>query len=83
MQNHPELYAYLNAHPVVQAELMANPDNFVHGAQQYTSASPGGTSGSGAGVKTGAGTGTTGTGTDSTPTSTNPTTPHQSPKPNQ
>jgi hypothetical protein len=94
VQNHPELYAYLNAHPDVQAELMANPDNFVHGAQQYNSASPSGTSGSGAGVKTGsgsgtgssstgAGTGTTGTGADSTPTSTNPTTPHQSPKPNQ
>ena len=82
VQNHPELYAYLNAHPDVQAELMANPDNFVHGAQQYN-ASPSGTSGSGAGVKTGSGTGTTGTGTDSTPTSTNPTTPHQSPKPNQ
>jgi hypothetical protein len=77
VQNHPELYAYLNAHPDVQAELMANPDNFVHGAQQYTNASPSGTSGSGAGVKTGAGTG-------STPTPTDPvTTPHQSPKPNQ
>jgi len=93
VQNHPELYAYLNAHPDVQAELMANPDNFVHGAQQYGSASPSGTSGSGTGVKTGSGagtsstgsgTGTTGAGTSSTPTATEPvTTPHQSPKPNQ
>ena len=35
VQNHAELDAYLNAHPDVRAELMANPQSFVHGAQQY------------------------------------------------
>ena len=86
VQNHTELDAYLNAHPDVRAELMANPQSFVHGAQQYNSANPNGTSG-GAGVS-GRGTGTAGSGTGmtgSTPgTSTNPaTTTHQPPKPNQ
>jgi hypothetical protein len=70
VQNHAELDAYLNAHPDVRAELMANPQSFVHGAQQYN-ASP-----SGAGVN-GRGTGTTGS---MTGTSTNPAT---TPKPNQ
>jgi hypothetical protein len=75
VQNHAELDAYLNAHPDVRDELMANPPSFVHGAQQYNNASPSGTSG-GAGVNS-RGTGTTGT-------STNPaTTTHEPPKPNQ
>jgi hypothetical protein len=82
VQNHAELVAYLNAHPDVRAELMANPQSFVHGAQQY-SASPSGVSG-GAGV-TGRGMGTTGSGTgttgSTTGTSTNPaTTTHETPK---
>jgi hypothetical protein len=86
VQNHAELDAYLNAHPDVRDELMADPQSFVHGAQQYDSASPSGTS-DGAGVS-GRGTGMTGSGTDTTGsptgTSTNPaTTPHQTPKPNQ
>ena len=80
VQNHVELDAYLNAHPDVRAELMANPQSFVHGAQQYDNASPSGTSG-GTGVN-GRGTGTTGSsmGTtgSKTGTSTNPAT-----KPNQ
>jgi hypothetical protein len=86
VQNHAELDAYLNAHPDVRDELMANPQSFVHGAQQYDNASPSGTSG-GTGVNgrgtgmTGSGTGTTGstTGTSTDPATTN----HETPKPNQ
>jgi hypothetical protein len=59
VQNHTELDAYLNAHPDVRAELMANPQGFVHGAQQYQNASP-----------NGAGTGVSGRGTATTETST-------------
>ena len=89
VQNHAQLDAYLNAHPDARAEMMANPQSFVHGALQYN-ANPGGTS-SGAGVMTGrgtgttsAGTGTTGTGTagSATGTSTNPTTTREPAKPN-
>ena len=71
VQNHAELDAYLNAHPDMRTELMANPQSFVRGAQQYN-ANPSGTSG-GAGLN-GSGTGKTGSATG---TSTNP------PKPNQ
>jgi hypothetical protein len=72
VQNHAELDAYLNAHPDVRAGLMADPQGFVHGAQQY-----------GTGMN-GRGTGTTGSGTGTTGSSTNPpTTPHDPPKPNQ
>jgi hypothetical protein len=86
VQKHAELDAYLNAHPDVRAELMANPQNFVRGAQQYGNASPNGTS-SGAGVS-GRATGTVGSGTGTTGsmtgTSTNPaTTTHEPTKPNQ
>ena len=81
VQNHAQLDAYLNTHPDVRAELMANPQSFVHGAMQYN-ASPTGTS-SGAGVTNGRGTGTTGTSTTGSTTepSTNPATTHES-KPN-
>jgi hypothetical protein len=95
VQHHAELDAYLNAHPAVRADLMANPHSFVQGAQQYHNASPSGTS-SGAGVNgrgtgtTGSGTGTTASGTGTTGTSTKPATPatpatptHEPPKPNQ
>jgi hypothetical protein len=85
VQNHTELDAYLNAHPDVRAELMANPQSFVHGAQQYNSASPSGSS-SGAGAS-GRGTGAAGSGTGATGsmtgTSTNPATTHNQSKPNQ
>ncbi len=57
VQNHAELDAYLNTHPDVRTDLMANPQSFVHGAQQYGNTSPSGTPGSGAGVKTGTGAG--------------------------
>ncbi len=80
VQNHPELDAYLNAHADMRAELMANPQSFVQGAQQFGSGSA-----SGAGVS-GRGSGTTGsmTGTSGTGTSTNPaTTTQKPPKPNQ
>ena len=63
MQSHAELDTYLNAHPDVQADLMANPQSFVKGAQQY-SASPGGTAGGAGG--SGGGTGTTGSATGTT-----------------
>jgi len=64
VQNHADLDAYLNAHPDVRAGLMANPESFVRGAQQYGSASPSGVT-TGAGVN-GRGTGTTGSGTGMT-----------------
>jgi hypothetical protein len=78
VQKHAELDAYLNARPDLRAELMANPQSFVHGAQQYDGASPSGSS-AGAGVN-GRGTGTTGSVTG---TSTNPATTHEPTKPNQ
>jgi hypothetical protein len=90
MQNHAELVAYLNDHPDVRTELMANPQSFVHGAQQFGNGSPSGVTG-GAGVSV-HGTGTTGTGATGTGigatgsmtgTSTNPATTHEAPKPNQ
>jgi hypothetical protein len=87
VQNHAELDAYLNAHPDMRAELMADPQSFVHGAQQFNNPSA---SGSGSAGMSGRGTGTTattGTGTGatgSTGTSTNSaTTTHQPSKPNQ
>ncbi len=74
VQNHAELDAYLTAHPDVRAELMANPQSFVHGAQQQQY---------GAGMN-GRGTGMTGSGTGTTGSSTTPaTTPHEPQKPNQ
>ena len=94
VQKHAELDAYLKAHPDARAELMANPQSFVHGAQQYGNASPGGTS-SGAGVTshstgtaaTSHGTGTTGsmTGTSTNPATKTPEPPktQEQPKPNQ
>jgi hypothetical protein len=81
VQNHTELVAYLNAHADVRAELMADPQGFVHGAQQYVNAS-GSAGGSGRGTgTTGSASGTTGT---SSGTSTNPpATTHEPTKPNQ
>jgi hypothetical protein len=81
VRNHAELDAYLSSHHDVRDELMANPQSFVHGAQQYNKASPSGTT-SGAGVS-GRRTGTTGsmTGTSTNPATT-PQTPHEPPKPN-
>jgi hypothetical protein len=77
VQNHTELEAYLNTHPDVRGDLMANPQSFVQGSREYDH-----TSGSGAGMD-GRGTGTTGstTGmTGSTPgTPAKPTTPPPTP----
>jgi hypothetical protein len=78
VQNHAELNAYLNAHPDVRDGLMANPQTFVHGAQQYNNGSATGIAG-GAGVN-GRGTGTA---ASSTGTSTHPATTPHNPKPNQ
>jgi hypothetical protein len=75
MQDHAELDAYLTAHPDVRSDLMANPQDFVHGAQQYNSGSA---TGAGAGVN-GRGTASSGT----TGTSTNSTTTTHVSKPNQ
>jgi hypothetical protein len=84
VQDHAELDAWLTAHPDVRAELMANPDSFVHGAQQYETASPSGTSGGvsgrGAGT-TGSSTGTSTTGTTAGASTDPSATTH--PKPNQ
>ncbi len=77
VQNHAELDAYLTAHPDVRAELMADPQSFVHGAQQYNDSSPSGAS-AGAGVN--GGTGVNGHGTGAAGSPTGATTP---PKPNQ
>lgn len=87
VQNHAELNAWLSAHPDVRDELMANPQNFVQGAQQYNNDSATG----GAGLN-GRGTNTTGssamtgsssmTGSSTTRTSTSPTTAAPSTKPN-
>jgi hypothetical protein len=60
LQNHSELNSYLTAHPDVRAELMQNPQDFVHGAQQYNGANVGGAGVSGRGAGTSATTGTTG-----------------------
>jgi len=91
VQNHPELDGYLNAHPGVRDDMMADPNGFVRGTQQYKAGASMGTStsGSGSGVSTGAGTSTgTSTGTSagaathgSTGVSTGTGTSTQNPKP--
>jgi hypothetical protein len=78
VQNHAELNAYLNAHPDVRDELMANPQSFVKGAEHFSNGSAGTTGGAGVNGS-GSGMGTTGS---STGTSTNPE-PQQNPKPKQ
>jgi hypothetical protein len=55
VQNRPDLDNYLNAHPDVRSDLMANPQDFVKGAQQMTTKTSGAST-------TGSGSGTTGTG---------------------
>jgi hypothetical protein len=83
MQNHTELDAYLNAHPDVRNDLMANPQSFVQGAQQFNGSAGAGVSGgvqmNGRGTATGAGA----TGTSTTPSTTTPATTHDTTKPNQ
>ncbi|MGC2333740.1 MAG: hypothetical protein WA581_19975 [Candidatus Acidiferrales bacterium] len=63
VQNHPELDGYLSAHPEMRDEMMADPDGFVKGAQQFKSSISVGasTNGSGSGTSTGTGTTTQGT----------------------
>jgi hypothetical protein len=41
VQNHAELNTYLNAHPNVRDDLIANPQSFVKGAQQYSNSATG------------------------------------------
>jgi hypothetical protein len=66
VQNHPELDEYLNAHPDVRTDLMANPQSFVKGAQEEGVSGSG--TGSGSGTTGNSTTGTTGTsGTDQNP----------------
>ncbi|HUN61000.1 MAG TPA: hypothetical protein VMU53_03370 [Candidatus Sulfotelmatobacter sp.] len=38
MQDHPEFQDYLNSHPDVRAQLMADPDNFLKSTQQWNNA---------------------------------------------
>jgi len=81
VQNHTELFAYLDAHPDVRAELMADPQGFVHGAVQAGASPSGAGNGRGTGTTTGSGTGAT---ASTTGTSTSPaTTTHEPSKPNQ
>jgi hypothetical protein len=61
VQNRPDLDSYLNAHPDVRSDLMANPQNFVKGAQQISSGSSNGSGISGSGSGSTGATGTTGT----------------------
>ena len=65
VRNHGELDAYLSAHPEVRADLMANPQNFVDGAQKLNNGSPTGTPGTPAGSMNGSGMGTAGVGVES------------------
>jgi hypothetical protein len=78
MQDHADLNAYLNAHPDVRSDLIANPQDFVHRAQQYNNGSATGAA-SGAGVN---GRGTSAAGAP-TGTSTTPATATHVSKPNQ
>ncbi|MFZ0786129.1 MAG: hypothetical protein WA369_17005 [Candidatus Acidiferrales bacterium] len=87
VQNHPELDGYLNAHPGVRDDMMADPNGFVRGTQQFKGDAGAGvsTSGSGSGMSTGTSTGTSagasthGSTGSSTGTSTGTST--QNPKP--
>jgi hypothetical protein len=88
VQNHPELGGYLKAHPEVRDDMMADPDNFVRGAQQFGAsdkASVGAsTNGSGSGTSmgttTGASTGTSTHGSNAAGVSTGTSTPNPKPK---
>jgi hypothetical protein len=89
LEEHAELQAYLSAHPDVRNDWISNPQDFVHGAQQYSTGSGTGVYGRGTGT-TGSGTsgmsGTTGTSATGTSTGTSTTpaaTPHDDTKPNQ
>ncbi|HEX4002636.1 MAG TPA: hypothetical protein VHX36_08300 [Candidatus Acidoferrales bacterium] len=62
VQNHPELDGYLNAHPGVRDDMMADPNGFVRGTQQFKAGAAAGTgtstNGNGSGMSTGSSTGT-------------------------
>jgi hypothetical protein len=82
VQNRPDLDSYLSAHPEVREDLMANPQNFVKGAQELSTpktTTGTGVSGSGSGSAT---MGTTGT-TDTTGKSTSAPTATATPKTKQ
>jgi hypothetical protein len=65
VQNRPDLDKYLNAHPDVRSDLMANPHDFVKGAQQMSNGEH--TTGAGmSGSGNGSGGGSTATGTTGT-----------------
>jgi hypothetical protein len=49
VENRPDLNNYLNAHPDVRDDLMANPEDFVKGAQKMSGTNGSGMSGSGNG----------------------------------
>lgn len=58
VQNRPDLDTYLNAHPDVRSDLMANPQDFVKGAQQMSNNGSGGSGVSGSGSGSSGNTGT-------------------------
>lgn len=78
VQNHPELDQYLNAHPDVRTDLMANPQSFVKGAQEQGVS--GSDTGSGSVTTGNSTTGTTGSATGTTGTDQNS---EHEPKPKQ
>jgi hypothetical protein len=84
VQNHPELDGYLNAHPGVRDDMMADPDDFVRGAQQFGNSDRAtvgaSTNGSGSGNSTGASADTSTHSSDATGVSTGTSTPNPKPK---
>lgn len=79
VQQHPELSAYLSAHPDVRDDLMANPASFVKGAQQINSSG----SATGGASTTGSGSGVTGSGTTGSSTGGSSTVPSPTHEPNK
>jgi hypothetical protein len=85
VQNRPDLDTYLTAHPDVRNDLMANPKDFVKGAQQMSNGSTNGsgTTGSGSGSGSGTSAGTTGSKTPSGSSGPSTSSTAPTPKPKQ
>ncbi len=80
VQNHPELDGYLNAHPGVRDDMMADPNNFVRGVQQLSTTDKTGAGASINGNGSGTSTGTSMHNSDGTSTGAGTTTPGTKPK---
>ncbi|MGC1461633.1 MAG: hypothetical protein WA802_05490 [Terracidiphilus sp.] len=78
VHQHGDLDAYLNTHPDVRNDLMSNPQDFVHGIQQYQQANPTGMTG-----VSGRGTGAAGSATGTTQSMTGTSMTQKPTKPNQ